>query len=635
MVAWRGIHGLGNKMKTVRITLLSMLLLAFSSARLAAVGGPEIVILTPPLSLGVNIDDNATFIVLAVGPGALTYQWWHGSKVIQGATNATLTIPNAQIADAGEYVARIMRGGQVVETSPVILTVGGVSVQDLRGPELDLTSPYGSFARVDSDQFTFAGTANDDTGVTGIWYQQNGNPWVTLPPAVDWTCSVTLQPGTNVFHFKAADVVGNYSVTRKVVLFYSVTEPLFLTIVGNGNVTGPVNSQSFDFEIGRNYTLRAVPDTGNYFSYWDANGIVSTDSTLNLLMGSNATVTAHFVANPFLSLQGNYVALFYDTNNPVHETSGLLTFKLTALGKFTGKLVLGGTSYSCNGQFGTDLRVHVTIVRKPLGTPIVLDLQLAVASDRVTGTVSDGAQTSTVEGYRATFHSTLNPAAAFAGKYTLAISGSVDPASSPQGNGYGAMTVTTAGAVTFSGGLGEGTPVTQKVPLASNGQWAVYVPLHKGKGSILGWLTLGDTGNSDVSGLLLWTKPAGVTGMLYPTGFVSEVTTIGSRYLAPPSGKPALNFSNSVVRLEGGNLAAPSTHDVFLNEFNKVTLLSAGTNKLAITLSTSSGLISGSFINPQTLKKSVIKGALLQRQNFGNGYFLGTNQSGSVFFGPP
>jgi len=135
--------------------------------------------------------------------------------------------------------------------------------------------------------------------------------------------------------------------------------------------------------------------------------------------------------------------------------------------------------------------------------------------------------------------------------------------------------------------------------------------------------------------LLLWTKPAGVAGALYPTGFVSEVTTIGSRYQAPASGTRVLNFSNSVVRLEGGNLAAPLTHYVSLNELNKVTLLSAGTNKLAITLSTSSGLIGGSFINPQTLKKSVIKGAVLQRQNFGRGYFLGTNQSGSVFFGLP
>src|SRR6185503_15087657 len=122
MVAWRGI-GPRQQMKALRTTLLSALLLAFSSARLAAVGGPEIVILTPPLSLAVNIGGNVTFIVLATGPGVLSYQWRHGSKLIQGATNSSLTIPNAQIADDGEYVARIMRGGQGIETSPAILTV--------------------------------------------------------------------------------------------------------------------------------------------------------------------------------------------------------------------------------------------------------------------------------------------------------------------------------------------------------------------------------------------------------------------------------------------------------------------------------------------------------------------------------
>jgi len=626
-------------MKTARTTLLSVLLLCLGALRLAAVGGPEIIIATAPLSQVVNVGGNVTFVVLATGPGALSYQWRHGANLIQEATNFALTITNAQIADAGEYVVKILRGGQAIETSPAVLTVGGVSVQDLKAPKLDVTSPSGNFARVTGDQFTFAGTANDDAGVIGICYQQNGNPnpWVTLPPAVDWTCGVTLQPGTNVFLFKAVDIVGNYSVTQEVVLFYSVTQPLSLTIVGNGQVKGAVNGQGM--EVGRNYTLSAIPSAGNYFSYWDANGVVSTDPTLNLFIEpSTSTVTAHFVANPFLSLQGNYTALFYDNSNPIHETSGLLTFKLTDQGKFSGKLVLGGTSYSCSGQFGTDLRAQVTIVtivRNPPGTAIVVALQLAPISDRVTGSISNGAQTSTVEGYRATFHSTLNPAGSFAGKFTLAISGSVDPAAGPQGNGYGAVTVTTAGAVTFKGALGEGTPVTQQVPLASNGQLAFYVPLHKGKGSILGWLTLADTGSSDVSGLLLWTKPAGVAGTLYPTGFVSEVTTLGSRYQPPASGTRVLNFSNSLVRLEGGNLATPSTQDVFLNELNKVTLLSAGTNKLAITLSTSSGLISGSFTNPQTLKKSVIKGAVLQRQNLGSGYFLGTNQSGSFFFGRP
>ena len=620
-------------MKTVRTTFLSALLLALGALRLAAVGGPEIVIVTPPLSQKVNIGADVTFTVIATGPGSLTYSWRHGKNQIQDANGPTLTLTNVQIADAGEYVVTIYRTGQPVEAPPAILTVSGVSVQDLKGPQLDVIAPPGNFARVSDEQFTFSGTADDDTGVIGIYYQQDGNPWVTLPPAVDWTCGVTLHPGTNVFLFTAADVVGNYSVSQKVVLFYSVPQSLSLTIVGNGQVAGAADGQGL--EIGCGYTLRAVPTAGNYFSYWVANGVVSTDPTLNLFMWSNATVTANFTVNPFLTVKGNYTALFYDANNPVHETSGLLAFTLTDQGKFTGKLVLGGKSYSCSGQFGMNLRAQQTIMRTAPGAPIVVVLQLAPSSDRLTGSIIDGTQTSALDGYRATFHSTLKPATSFAGKYTLTFSGSTDPASSPQGNGYGAVTVTTAGAVAYKGALGEGTPVTQKVPLAANGQWAFYVPLQRGAGSILGWLTLADTGSSDVSGLLMWTKPAGVAGTLYPTGFVSDVTTIGSRYLAPASGNRALNFSNSVVRLEGGNLSAPLTQYVYLSEFNKVSLLTAGTNKLAITLSTSSGLMSGSFVNPETLKKSVVKGTLLQRQNLGSGYFLGTNQSGSVFFGLP
>jgi len=619
-------------MKTVRSTLLTALLLAMSSVRLVAVGGPEIVITIPPLSRVVNSGADVSFTVLAVGAGTLSYQWWHGPYLIQEATNSTLTLTNVQIADAGEYVVRVLRGSQGVETLPAILMVDGVSEQDLKKPDLYVTSPHTGFERVYSDRFTFSGTADDDAGVIGIYYQQNGSPWVTLPPAVDWTCGVTLQPGTNEFLFKAADLAGNYSVTKKVVLSYCVTQALSLTILGNGQVVGAANGQGL--ELGRNYTLRAVPTAGNYFSYWNANGVISTDPTLSLLMESGSIVTANFVVNPFLSVQGSYSGLFYDINNPAHETSGLLTFKVTDQGKFTGKLVLGGASYSCGGQFGMDLRAQATITRSLPSPAIVIALQLSAVSDRVVGSVGIGAPASTLEGYRSTFHPTMNPATSFAAKYTLALPGSDDTATSPRGNGSAALSVTSAGGVTFRGVLGDGTPVTQKASLAANGQWAFYVPLYKGKGSILGWLTLADTGTSDVSGLLLWTKPGGTIGAFYPAGFVDEISTIGSRYVAPLPGNRALNLSNAIVHLEGGNLAAPTTSDVTLDTFNRITVTSTNANKLALKLSVSSGLMSGSFVNPQTLKKSVIKGVVLQRQNLGGGHFLGTNQSGSLFFGP-
>jgi len=72
---------------------------------------------------------------------------------------------------------------------------------------------------------------------------------------------------------------------------------------------------------------------------------------------------------------------------------------------------------------------------------IVITLQLSAVSDRVAGSVGVGAQTSTFDGYRSTFHSTINPATSFVGKYTLAFSGSDNAATSPQGNGSAGVAV--------------------------------------------------------------------------------------------------------------------------------------------------------------------------------------------------
>jgi hypothetical protein len=58
------------------------------------------------------------------------------------------------------------------------------------------------------------------------------------------------------------------------------------------------------------------------------------------------------------------------------------------------------------------------------------------------------------------------------------------------------------------------------------------------------------------------------------------------------------------------------------------------TNKMSLTISTASGLFTGSVVNPATKKAISIYGAVLQKQNIGAGYFLGTNESGEVFLGP-
>jgi hypothetical protein len=96
-------------------------------------------------------------------------------------------------------------------------------------------------------------------------------------------------------------------------------------------------------------------------------------------------------------------------------------------------------------------------------------------------------------------------------------------------------------------------------------------------------------------------------------------------------GTPILNFSAGQVWLEFGNLPESFTNRIVFGT-NKVTNLSS--NKLILTLTTSSGLLKGSVVNPATGKAILISGAVLQKQNIGSGYFLGTNQSGRVYFGP-
>jgi hypothetical protein len=51
-------------------------------------------------------------------------------------------------------------------------------------------------------------------------------------------------------------------------------------------------------------------------------------------------------------------------------------------------------------------------------------------------------------------------------------------------------------------------------------------------------------------------------------------------------------------------------------------------------LSASKGTSKGTLVNPPSKSKIPFNGVFLQNQDFGSGYFLGTSQSGRVYFGP-
>ena len=65
------------------------------------------------------------------------------------------------------------------------------------------------------------------------------------------------------------------------------------------------------------------------------------------------------------------------------------------------------------------------------------------------------------------------------------------------------------------------------------------------------------------------------------------------------------------------------------SEKNKVTVVSPAADKLSLKLSGKTGLITGSFIHPSTGKATKLRGAVLQKQQLGAGFFL-EEEAGSL-----
>jgi hypothetical protein len=191
------------------------------------------------------------------------------------------------------------------------------------------------------------------------------------------------------------------------------------------------------------------------------------------------------------------------------------------------------------------------------------------------------------------------------------------------------------GYVTLNGTLGDNFSWSQNVPLSSAGDWACYVPLYGGIGSVWGWLQF-DTNHPSgkVDGTLSWIRPVRPGATYYAAGFTNLVAAGGSRYTAPTNPNTrVINLTNGVVYFDGGNLSVPFTNAVTLTSSNRV--INGSANPLSLSLAVADGTFSGSVKVPGTTRTNTFKGALLQDLNSGYGYFLGTNQSGRVFFGAP
>src|SRR6266540_1546352 len=192
-------------------------------------------------------------------------------------------------------------------------------VPDFVPPKVVITFPA-SNARLTNAAVTVKGTVTEDRALTEVLYSLNGKPFTNAVVTSNlWSAPVTLKAGTNFFVVQATDAATNTSVAVTRRFIHVVYLPFTNEIVGAGSVSPNLDRRLL--EVGRRYTLTAVPAASNLFAFWGG-GATSTLAKLTFTMKSNLVLVANFVANPFLPILGSYPGLFSETNQLLHETSG-------------------------------------------------------------------------------------------------------------------------------------------------------------------------------------------------------------------------------------------------------------------------------------------------------------------------
>ena len=387
----------------------------------------------------------------------------------------------------------------------------------------------------------------------------------------------------------------------------------FTVLVGGNGTVAPTRLAK-TYVTGKKFVLTAVPGRGSVFDGWLSNGVaVVSGRRLSFVVEPNLVLQANFITNPFVPVVGVYHGLFYVPSNAVEESSGAIAAVVTSAGAYNARLFVGARPYSISGSFSVD-GLATNTIRRPGTNSITVQLQFVSTNSPLTGSVSDGAWTADLLADPAVYTRT-NPAPE-AGKYTMVMPGGTN-AGQPAGNGFGSVVVNPLGDVTFSGFLGDGTPLTAASVLSSEGQWPFYAPLYGGGGSILGWLAFT---NGSITGQLGWFKAAAPKARLYSAGFTNTPDVVGSTYKYT-NDAPALGFTTADLVVSGGDFGAGATNTIVLNDHTQAT---------NFVFNPASGMFHTRVMDPETSKPVMVSGIVVQNEVSGAGFFMTTNGTGSA-----
>ena len=496
-------------------------------------------------------------------------------------------------------------------------------------PKLAIKAPANNL-RVDIPQLALTGMAEDNLALTRVEYQINGGSWQVATGLTNWTALVALLPGENNVLVRALDVSGNYSTEEKRTYRRVMTAPLGIEITGEGSFKPDVRKD--ELEVGAEYTLTAEPAAGWIFVGWSG-GIIASTPKLTFKMQTNLVLKAEFKPNPFKVIAGDFNGLIFQTNAVRPEYSGYFTLTTSERGEFKVRVQLGGKTHELSGQFDADGMASAALLdeqNQALG--IKFNLNWRETPDMITGNLFTERGMAEVLGDRQSFDG-KEKKSPYAGNYTLSLS-LPESVVAPIGNAYAMVQVSEDGRIQMKGRLGDGTPMEQSTYVSPSGVWPFYVTPH-GNGSLLiGWLRFGNESFGDVHGKLNWIRPPGKGNSAASLGWQHSLSTMGSKYTPPARKQKLLNWPGGLLGLDSGGLPDMQVFQLVVQDNNEILFPGMKSENVNLKVNTETGFFSGSFAYPGLNKTVPIEGVILQKQNYGAGFFQTPDSAGRVFLGP-
>lgn len=286
-----------------------------------------------------------------------------------------------------------------------------------------------------------------------------------------------------------------------------------------------------------------------------------------------------------VSLSGTYVGLL-EVDEDAAPLGGRVDLTVTTKGAYTAKLTQGTVALTAKGQLsivsGTQATATASFVRSGLPN-LTLQFSVQEASTALSGVLADPFNDSTTEaqGYRNQWvakpkaNTAEQAATAYVGDYTFGLelpAQAIGQAAIPQGQGFGAVTVTAGGTATYTGRTADGGKFTVATILSPTGDLPFYAGFTLTQGYLSGFNTIISNGaNSSLDGSLFWKKVAADAKskeLAYRAGFDElELTALGGKWRAPAAGKVIADLEDiEGVTITATNAKANANANLVLSE---------------------------------------------------------------------